>query len=44
MGKGISYYYVGFSGRELDAVYDPESNTMLLKGYIRRIYQLFIQI
>jgi hypothetical protein len=32
MGKGISYYYVGFSGRKLDAVYDQESNSMLLKG------------
>jgi hypothetical protein len=32
MGKGISYYYVGFSGRQLDAVYDQKSNDMLLKG------------
>jgi hypothetical protein len=31
-GKGIAYYYVGFSNRQLDAVYNPNTNTMILKG------------
>jgi len=38
LGKGISYYYVGFSSRKLDAVYDQNTNDMLLK----RIYGGFI--
>jgi hypothetical protein len=31
-GKGIAYYYVGFSGKQLDAVYNPNTNDMILKG------------
>lgn len=31
-GKGIAYYYVGFSNRQLDAVYNPNTNNMELKG------------
>ena len=31
-GKGIAYYYVGFTGRKLDAVYNPNTNKMVLKG------------
>ena len=32
IGKGIAYYYVGFSNRQLDAVYNPNTNNMVLKG------------
>ena len=32
VGKGIAYYYVGFSNRQLDAVFDPNTNDMILKG------------
>jgi hypothetical protein len=32
VGEGIAYYYVGFTGRKLDAVYNPNTNSMLLKG------------
>jgi hypothetical protein len=32
VGKGIAYYYVGFTGRRLDAVYNPNTNHMMLKG------------
>jgi hypothetical protein len=31
-GQGISNYYVGFVGRELDAIYDPDSGKMTLKS------------
>jgi len=31
-GKGIAYYYVGFSNRQLDAVYNPNTDNMELKG------------
>ncbi|MBE0636917.1 MAG: hypothetical protein IH598_00180 [Bacteroidales bacterium] len=31
IGKGISYYSVGLTRRQLDAVYDPNTNTMILK-------------
>lgn len=31
-GKGIAYYYVGFTGRGLDAVFNPKTNRMMLKG------------
>ena len=31
-GKGIAYYYVGFNGRQLDAVYNPNTNSMMLKS------------
>jgi hypothetical protein len=32
IGKGIAYYYVGFTGNQLDAVYNPNSGNMILKG------------
>ena len=32
-GKGIAYYYVGFTDKQLDAVYDPFTQTMNLKGF-----------
>ncbi len=32
MGKGIAYYYVGYSERQLDAVYDPNTDDMKLKS------------
>jgi hypothetical protein len=32
VGKGIAYYYVGFSNKQLDAVYNPNTNNMVLKG------------
>jgi hypothetical protein len=32
IGKGIAYYYVGFSQRQLDAVYNPTTDHMMLKG------------
>jgi hypothetical protein len=32
IGKGIAYYYVGFSQRQLDAVYNPNTEQMMLKG------------
>jgi hypothetical protein len=31
-GKGIAHYYVGFTDRQLDAVYNPNTNKMVLKG------------
>jgi len=31
-GRGIAHYYVGYSGRQLDAVYDPVSQKMTLKA------------
>ncbi len=43
MGKGIAYYYVGFSGRQLDAVYNPTTGNMNLKsisgGFINYSYK-----
>lgn len=42
IGEGIAHYYVGFSGRELDAIYNPNTNSMLLKpihgGYVNYRY------
>jgi hypothetical protein len=42
-GKGIAYYYVGFSGRQLDAVFNPNTNSMMLKslngGFINYSYK-----
>jgi len=42
-GKGIAYYYVGTSGRQLDAVYNPNTDNMVLKnilgGFINYSYQ-----
>jgi hypothetical protein len=32
IGRGIAYYYVGFSNRQLDAVYNPNTGNMELKG------------
>jgi hypothetical protein len=32
LGEGIANYYVGFVGRQLDAVYDPVSEMMTLKS------------
>jgi hypothetical protein len=32
LGKGIAYYYVGYSSRQLDAVYNPVTEDMVLKG------------
>ncbi len=32
IGKGIAYYYVGFTNRQLDAVYNPNTGNMMLKG------------
>jgi hypothetical protein len=32
IGKGIAYYYVGFNGKQLDAVYNPNTQSMILKG------------
>ncbi len=32
VGKGIAYYYVGFSNRQLDAVYNPNTSNMVLTG------------
>jgi len=32
LGKGIAHYYVGFSNNQLDAVYNPNTNNMMLKG------------
>jgi hypothetical protein len=31
LGKGIAYYYVGTTRRQLDAVYDPVTDDMVLK-------------
>ncbi len=31
LGSGISNYYVGFTGRQLDAIYDPVTEKMTLK-------------
>jgi hypothetical protein len=31
-GRGIANYYVGFAGRQLDAVYDPATERMSLKS------------
>jgi hypothetical protein len=31
-GKGIAYYYVGYTGRQLDAVYDSTTNSMVLNN------------
>jgi hypothetical protein len=31
-GKGIAYYYVGYTNRQLDAVYDPNTDDMVLKN------------
>ena len=43
MGKGIAYYYVGFTNRQLDAVYNPNTNSMILKsisgGFINYSYR-----
>ncbi len=43
MGNGIAYYYVGFTGRQLDAVYNPATNQMVLKsiygGFINYSYR-----
>ena len=30
--KGIAYYYVGFSEKQLDAVYNPNTKKMMMKG------------
>lgn len=42
-GKGIAYYYVGFSGKQLDAVFNPNTNNMSLKdiygGFINYSYR-----
>ncbi len=42
-GKGIAYYYVGFSNRQLDAVYNPNTQSMMLKslngGFINYSYK-----
>lgn len=42
LGKGIANYYVGFSGKQLDAVHDPVADNMLLKkiqgGYVNFNY------
>jgi hypothetical protein len=32
IGKGIAYYYVGFNEKQLDAVYNPNTESMMLKG------------
>jgi hypothetical protein len=32
VGKGIANYYVGFTNRALDAVYDSSANNMVMKG------------
>jgi hypothetical protein len=32
IGEGIAYYYVGFTGSQLDAVYNPTTGNMMLKG------------
>ncbi len=32
IGKGIAYYYVGFTGKQLDAVYNPNTSSMVLKS------------
>ena len=32
IGTGIAYYYVGFSNKQLDAVYNPNTNSMVLKA------------
>ena len=32
IGKGIAYYYVGFNEKQLDAVYNPNTEKMMLKG------------
>ena len=43
IGNGIAYYYVGFSNRQLDAVYNPNKNNMILKdisgGFINYSYR-----
>jgi len=43
IGKGIAYYYVGFSGEQLDAVYNPDTQSMMLKriqgGFINYSFQ-----
>jgi hypothetical protein len=42
-GKGIAYYYVGYSNRQLDAVYNPNTDNMVLKriqgGFINYSYR-----
>jgi len=44
LGNGIANYYVGFSNKQLDAVYDPTADNMELKaikgGYITYNYKL----
>ncbi|HSO87736.1 MAG TPA: DcaP family trimeric outer membrane transporter [Draconibacterium sp.] len=32
VGNGIAYYYIGFTNKQLDAVYNPTSQTMDLKA------------
>jgi hypothetical protein len=47
-GKGIAHYYVGFANKDLDAVYDPVSNQMVLVdvlgGFINYSYRYNPQI
>ena len=42
-GKGIAYYFVGFSGKQLDAIYNPVTDNMELKvisgGFINYSYR-----
>ncbi len=44
-GKGIAHYFVGFGDRQLDAVYDSNSQTMRLKsingGFVSYNYNAF---
>ena len=43
IGKGIAYYYVGFTNEQLDAVFNPNTNKMELTqiqgGFISYTYQ-----
>ena len=43
IGKGIAYYYVGFTGKQLDAVYNANTNSMVLKnisgGFVNYSYR-----
>jgi len=43
IGEGIANYYVGFENRDLDAIYDPSKNDLVLKmihgGYFNLNYQ-----
>ncbi len=43
-GQGIANYYVGFVGRELDAVYDPAIEKMTLKVNQGRIFDLHLHL